>query len=358
MGSAVFINGRFLTQPQSGMQRYASCLVTALDEVRAGSAETDRREVTLLVPKGAKALPQYRTIGVRETGVLTGHGWEQTELYWASRQGTLVSLTSTGPVLHADHVVAMHDAAIFAKPEHFGSAYRRLHTALRPVLAQRARQLITISGFSRLELARYCGVDPERFMIIPDSAEHILHVTSEPAILTRGELTPQRYFLCVGNQSPNKNIAAAVRAFEAAELDGYELAIVGTGAAKIFGTQVAVQGRGVKTLGRVNDAELRALYENAAGFLFPSHYEGFGVPPLEAMALGCPVISSASSAMPEVLGDAAVYVDADDVDGFAAAIRSMALDAGSNAGRIALGYDRSRMFSWLRGGQMLNEVLS
>lgn len=357
MTQTLFINGRFYTQVQSGMQRYARCLVDALDVIRANTKDWDEHPITILVPDGKGNIPDFQTIHVKKVGRLSGHAWEQIELFWASRKGTLLSLISAGPILHSEHIVAMHDAAIFAKPKHFSKTYRMFHKTLRPLLARRAKTLITISEFSRTELSRYCKVQSKRFAIIPDAAEHILHLIPDPDALTRFDLKSKKYFLCVGNQSPNKNIAAAVRAFQAARLEGYELAIAGGGAAKIFGTEIGIQGDGIKTLGRVTDEELRALYEGAAAFLFPSLYEGFGVPPLEAMSLGCPVISSPHSAMPEVLGQAALFVDPDNVEDFQKAISKVINNTEYTKQLIEAGKKKAMEYSWENGATTLIQLI-
>lgn len=355
----VFINGRFLTQPLSGMQRYAEELLSALDAELGDSSSLGLSNVSfeVLVPQGMIRRPGWKNLRIRQIGRMKGHAWEQFELYFASRAGVLVNLTSCGPLLHRRSVLAMHDAAIFEHPEHFSLSYRTWHRFIRPKLARRACSLITISEFSRRELAKFCGVNPASFTIVPDSAEHILHVQSDDTTLQRFGLTRGAYALTVGNQTPNKNIALAISAFEMAAPDGWMLAVAGGGADKIFGqVQTEVSSR-VRALGRVSDEELRALYEGAGLFLFPSRYEGFGVPPLEAMSTGCAVLSSDSSAMPEVLGDAAAYFRSDDVDDFSRCIASILKNQDEREQLIEKGRLRAASYSWKKGGGTLSQII-
>lgn len=346
-GRRLFINGRFLTQPLSGMQRYAGEMVSALDAILGGDAGLRARlRPEVLVPPGERREPGWSTIPIRSVGRLKGHAWEQIELGWAARGGVLVNLSAAGPLAHGRSVLVLHDAAIFAHPEHFSLAYRTLHRFLRPRLARRAARLVTISEFSRRELAEWCGVEPEAFTVIGDSAEHIAHVAADAGILARHGLERGRYALTVGNQSPNKNIALAVRAFVAAAPEGWRLAVAGGGSDRIFGGGAVDDHASVARLGRVSDGELRALYENAGVFLFPSRYEGFGVPPLEAMTLGCPVISSDASAMPEVLGEAAVYFPSDDEAALSAAISRVIGDAALRDRLTMDGLRRASLFNW------------
>ena len=359
MTAPLFINGRFLTQPLSGMQRYAEELIGALDRLlgqdsglKAGLAPC------VLVPHGALRQPAWDHIPVRRVGILRGHAWEQTELAFAARRGLLLNLAAAAPLLHRRSILVLHDAAIFAHPHHFARAYRAVHRWLRPRIARGALRLITISEFSRRELARWCGVPEAAFTIIGDSAEHILHHPADSTVLARHGLEPGRYVLTVGNQSPNKNIALAVAAFTRAAPEGWTLAVAGGGHARIFGAAEETQEQGACYLGRVTDGELRALYEGAGLLLFPSRYEGFGVPPLEAMALGCPVLSSDASAMPEVLGDAAAYFPSDDSLAAAGRLRGLINDAGRRADLAARGRARAGQYTWAAGAERLARLLA
>lgn len=358
MSAPVYINGRFLTQVPSGMQRFALSLLNAWDQLRADHGESSRPKVTVLTPRVLEHPPQFATMDLHAAPGLSGHAWEQTQLLWASMDGVLVSLTSAGPVLHRNHVVVMHDAGIFAVPENFSGRYRALHRFLRPRLAKSARRLATVSEFSREELARFCHVSPDRFAIIPNSAEHILDAPADGSVLTANGLTRGHYFLAVGNQSPNKNLQAAAHGLQLAALPGYDLAVVGLSAARIFRSEALTTGHSVKLLGRVGDPELRSLYENAAALVFPSIYEGFGIPPLEAMTLGCPVISSNTSAMPEVLGADAILVAPTDNRAIAEAMRAVATDMAladrlRKAGRI-----RSAAYSWKAAARVLQDLVA
>lgn len=356
----VFINGRFLVQPLSGMQRYAEELVGALDAKLAGDpALAARWRFTVLVPRGDRRASRiWRHVTVREIGRLKGHAWEQLDLARAARSGTLVSLGGTGPVLHRRQIVAMHDANVFAHPEAFAGAYGRFHRALRPVLARRARRLITISRFSAAELGRHCRIAETAFTIIHDSAEHILAVHPAPKILARNGLQPGQYLLCVGNLSPNKNLKAAVAALPHIRHDSLQMAIAGGGVAAVFGSVAAVSGQRIRLLGRVTDGELRALYEHAAAFIFPSIYEGFGVPPLEAMALGCPVIASSTTAMPEILGEAPMYFDPVDPEMLAARVNALLDDPAARTRQIAAGFRQAKIYSWATGAQTLLTLIA
>lgn len=356
----VYLNGRFLTQLRTGVHRYSEELIGALDRCLQDDPELLRgAEVELLVPPGATRVTTWENISIRTIGRWQGHFWEQTELFLASRNGILISLTGSGPLLHPNHILAFHDANIFANPQFFTKAYGRFHRSLRPKLARRAKALITVSLFSRDELCKYTKVNPDKFTIIGNSAEHILRAEYDTHTLTRFDLQPQRYILCVGT-SPNKNVALAIKAVEKVAPKGYVLVLVaGEGKKTRTHYESKINDRvWLKKLDRVTDSELHTLYKNAAVFLFPSRYEGFGVPPLEAMLLGCPVIASDATAMPEVLSDAALFFRNNDDDDLARVIRDFIGTPEAYANLAEAGQQRARMFTWHAGAKRLVKVVN
>lgn len=341
MGNAasneIYVNGRFLSQPLSGVQRYAEEVLNALDSTSIA------KRLVVLTPRNIQRLPDWGSIRVRKVGGLTGHAWEQVELPLHAK-GLLLNFVSSGPIVKRNQIVTFHDAAIFDRPELFSKGYVKAHRILRPLLARRARKIITVSQFSLERLADTLGVSRERFEIIPNGCEHVLAVEAKPHVLANAGLKPGRYGLCVG-ATPNKNLVAAVRAFEAAGVPDFKIAAVGAKASGVFAEGQAVDRPWFVRLGRVDDGELRALYENAAFFAFPSRYEGFGIPPLEAMRLGCAVIANRSSAIVDTVGDAAILVDVDDVAAFAEAIRSVCL-TDRREELIQAGNRRASQFTW------------
>ena len=306
----LYINGRFLTQPVSGVQRYAHGLLGALDTLLQNQPHR-LGPVEVLVPC-AVAEPDWDVLRVRMVRGGRGHLWEQGALAHAARGGRLLSLGNSGPLAHGDHVLCLHDANLYDIPEAFTARYRALHRALRPALARRAQALLTVSRHSAMRLSKHLDLDPDQFEIVPNSAEHALRWPVAAHVSERHGLKRGRYLLCVGNQSPNKNLSRLVAAHELAGPAVPPLAIVGAPAPGVAALSLG-HGAGVHVLGRVPDADLRGLYEGAAGFVFPSLFEGFGIPPLEAMQLGVPVLCARSGAMPEVLGQTPLWFDPRDV---------------------------------------------
>lgn len=349
----LFVNGRFLTQPVSGVQRYAREVLTALDR---HLQQATGPEVEVLVPRTV-ADPGWHVLRTRVVRGGRGHVWEQGVLARAARSGQLLSLGNAGPLAHRNHVLCLHDANLFEIPQAFAPRYRALHRVLRPMLARRAQVLLTVSRHSAHALAHHLGVPEQRFRIVPNSAEHALRWPVAPGAPQRHGLVPGGYLLSVGNQSPNKNLAALAAAHALAGPDVPPLAIAGGHVPGVAQVQ-AGRGRRIHLLGRVPDADLRGLYAGAAGFVFPSLHEGFGIPPLEAMQLGVPVLCARSGAMPEVLGSAPLWFDPHDVGDMATTLRRFTRmpDPARREMRV-IGRAVAAQYSWRASAQRLLQII-
>jgi glycosyltransferase involved in cell wall biosynthesis len=348
----LFINGRFLTQPVSGVQRYAREVLGALDDLLARGPRAGPVEV--LVPQPV-APPDWRVLQTRVVRGGRGHIWEQGALYRASCDGVLLSLGNSGPLRHRAHVLCLHDANLFEIPQAFSARYRAWHRMLRPALARRAAALLTVSDHSAKALARHLGVAQGRFDIVPNSAEHVLEWSTRSEVPAKYGLRSGGYFLSVGNQSPNKNIARLVAAHGQAR-GVPPLAIVGGG---VPGVAHQAAGQGAHMLGRVPDADLRGLYEGAAGFVFPSLYEGFGIPPLEAMQLGVPALCARSGAMPDVLGQAAMWFDPRDTADMTRALEGFAaMDSTHRMTRTVIGRAVAAQYRWRDSAARILDIVT
>jgi len=308
----IFINGRFLSQKLTGVQRYAAEIVKAVDGLLAsGEVPSPLRDAewTILAPPDAGEQLALDAIKVRNAGRLSGHAWDQLELARAAAGGRLISLANSGPVLHSDHVVVIHDAQVFRRPDFFSWRYLAVHRTLDQLLARRA-MIATVSDFSRRELAAVLDLSAAKIPVFSNSAEHFATTTPDFTILDRLGVVPHRYFLSVGSMNKNKNISLAIEAARRLQRPDVPLVVVGGGNNKVFQDNVTAGDPGLILAGRLSDAEIAALYARALAFVFPSLYEGFGVPPLEAMLFGCPVIASTADAVRETCGNAAAYFDA------------------------------------------------
>jgi glycosyltransferase involved in cell wall biosynthesis len=344
--SGIAINGRFLTQPVTGVQRTALEIVRALDRRLAKDPALRRRwSFRLLVPStGARALP-LRHIPTVAVGRRGGHAWEQLDLPAHVRGDLLLNFCNTAP-LRGRVVVTIHDASVFAVPAAYTRAFRLWYRTLLPLLGRRARRIVTDSEFSRGELARWARIPPARTTVVHLGGEHILDAPADPRVFERLGLAGRPYVLTVSSRSPHKNFAGIARAAERPELADVAFVAAGGGNARVFGGEAAAHDGRFHAAGYVTDGELRALYEHALCFVYPSFYEGFGLPPLEAMVCGCPALVSRAASLPEVCGDAALYCDPHDAGDIARGIATLVGDAALRAALAHRGREHARHFTW------------
>jgi glycosyltransferase involved in cell wall biosynthesis len=237
--------------------------------------------------------------------------------------------TYRGPVrTRVPLVVTVHDLAVLRHPEAFNRWTRVYSPRVVPRVLRAARRVIAVSEFTRRELVDLLGVPKERIHVVPNAVED--EFTQD------GPAEQGDYVLAVGTLEPRKNLDRLV---EAVRRTDTELRIVG---ARGWGG-VEVGGNGVRWLGEVSDAELARLYRGAACVAYPSLYEGFGIPVLEAMACGAPVVTTRGTAMEEVANGAAVLVDARDPAEIAAGILRAVADRSQ---LVARGLERARAFRW------------
>jgi len=336
----IALNGRFLSQGLTGVQRYAQEVARALD------AMAGRPPIRLLAPPDARGLDAFPRLAPQVVGRRTGQAWEQLDLPRALRGGeVLVGLGNTGPLLGGGRqVVVIHDAGAFDTPESYGRAFRLWYRAMQRGLVWRSARIVTVSRFSAARIGAALGLDASSIPVTLEGAEHILRAPADGAILAAHGLEPARYALAVGTGAAHKNLGALRGAAEALALHGMALAVVGAKDARVFAAGADAPPPGVRALGRVPDAALRALYENALCLLFPSRYEGFGLPPVEAMRCLCPVVAARAGAVEEVCGDAALWVAEGECMG-AAALNLLA-EPGLRARLVAAGRARADALTW------------
>ncbi len=304
----IFINGRFLTQRITGTQRYAHELVKQFDGILGAKSTVSSPEVTVLVPPSDQPMPVFRNIRILRVGRWNGQLWEQLELPFYARGGILFSMVGGAPLLHRRNILTLHDGAVFAMSESFSAAFRYWYRFLYRRLCHTALHLFTVSEFSRAELVKWCGAEPERITVTYLGSGHALRPKPDDGVLVRNQLEPGKYVLAVGSRNPSKNLKGVLSAYRLLRDSGLQLVIAGASYSRIFGSQ-EIEDEGLRDLGYVSDSELRSLYENAACFVFPSHYEGFGLPPLEALALGCPTVVADGSSLREIFHEAAFLCD-------------------------------------------------
>jgi glycosyltransferase involved in cell wall biosynthesis len=264
----------------------------------------------------------------------------------------LLSPANLAPLAHPGNVVVIHDAAPFRDPGWYGRAYGAWHRTLIPRLARRAKLVIVPSEFVRSELIELFGLPPGSVRTIPPGVDSRFSSPVDPApVLARLELDGRPYVLALGTEGERKNLRLLDAIAPRLAASGLDVAVAGSRR-----PYIATSGTGIaRRVGYVDDADLPALYAGAAAFAMPSLYEGFGLPCVEAMAAGTPVVAADRAALPEACGGAALLADPDDEEAFAAAL----LEAvGTERHRlIDAGRERAAELTWRRTAEAVDEAL-
>jgi len=341
---------------RSGIGRYLDRLLAALPTALG----TDE----LVVYAGHTASPADTALftGWRRAWVSTDRpplriAWEHAALPLAARRDRLDLFHGTMNVLPrflpCPSVVTIHDLAFLRWPQQVPARrYRYLSTAVRAA-SKRAAHIITVSEATKADAVELLGIDPGRITVAHLGVDSRFHPPSEEDLLLfmTDQATDAPYILAVGNLEPRKNLPGLLRAFAQLAPDvPHKLVLVGAEAwltGEIHATldRLRLGGR-VRMTGFVSDDDLPLWYGAADLFVFPSLYEGFGLPVVEAMACGVPVVTSNVSSLPEVAGDAAVLVDPRDVDAIADGLCRVLTDADLSRRLRQSGRERAARFTW------------
>jgi glycosyltransferase involved in cell wall biosynthesis len=282
-----------------------------------------------------------------------GHAWEQAVLpALAGGAAALYSPANLAPVRFRRNVLVIHDVAALRHPEAYSRPYVEYQRRLLPRLARDASALITVSEFSRGDLIEVLGASAERVTVIPEGVDGRFFADPDPrAAAARYELAGP-YALAVGTMSARKNLHVLDHAARALAGRGVELVLAGSDRGYLRGSQA-----GLRRLGYVDEAYLPGLYAGAVALAMPSGYEGFGLPCLEAMAAGTPVVAASAGALPETCGDAALLVEPSDAGGFADALMAAASDEQVRTRLIEAGRRRAAEFSWARTAKLTDALI-
>ena len=352
------INGRFLAAKRTGAQRAAYNLIrslVAIDRVneyvlfttcdQVNNPDWNYPNVTVVMSR------------IREGESLRNYFWEQftlPRLAYRHKIDVLHSPANLGPLFYRGRsVVHIHDLCFIVNPQWYSFTFRTVYNLLVPRLAKRAAKVITNSNNSRNDLLQFCELNAEHVAQVYWAVDELfLH---PPELnLVKPKLEVEDYILYVGSLEPRKNIGTLLEAYES--LRGAnpnlrtKLVLIG-GESPVF-AEVRLKVKNYKEdvifKGFVDDEQLRDYYRGARLFVYPSLYEGFGLPPLEAMASGVPVVTTLTSSIPEVVEDAALMVNPHDIHQLAATIERALVDEPLRQQLVARGHQQVAKFNWQR----------
>ena len=311
------INPNFLCRSLTGIERFAFETCRRLDGLL-----TEEDDVRIVIPSNAKTIPEYKNIKIikAEKPLKSFPKWDLFEFaFWCKKlNATGINFSNTAPLGKSCGISFIHD--IYAKqyPKDFCSKKEKLVRAYSCFnyrnIARNAKKVLTVSDFSKKQIQKEYKVSENRIEVIPNGWEHFNNVKSEPYPDTDGFLTPGTFYFTLGSLQKRKNLGWIAK--YAADHTDEKFAISGKAVSGfVSGDLAALQTLpNVKLLGYVTDEQVKWLMKNCKAFVFPSYYEGFGIPPLEALSVGAKIIVGDAASLPEIYKDSAIYIDPANAD--------------------------------------------
>lgn len=321
----IAFNGKFLSASPTGVHRVAEELyVATLKLIDSDKELRNNLKVDLWIPSNAVARAEMQgfeyTVLPNATGIL----WEQLILPIHARRTTVLNLCNVGPVIHRNSITMFHDAQVHSSPTSYSWPFRLWYHLHQPWAGRTNERILTVSEYSRQQLAHYKIAPLPKIDVVHNGVDHMRRLVQDDTIVDKLGLLDRKFVLGLANVQTHKNIGLLFKAIADPRLADLTLVLFGgadRGAFEKLGMTVPAN---VCFAGKVSDADLAGLVRHAVALCFPSLTEGFGLPPLEAMALGCPAIVAPNGALPEVCGPDTIYAPADQPTAWVDAIRALA----------------------------------
>ena len=368
----ILINGRFLTRPISGVERVGREIIAELD------ARLDSSGV--LSHAGRKfsfsiAMPHsehvdhvtnfpFSKISVVYTGgknrlPQSGHLWEQSTLPLFANGKYLLSLANSGPAFYPKQTVFMHDASVYAAPSAYSTGYKYFYYALYGCFRLSKPNVVTNSYFSKREIVERVGLSVSQIDVVSLGCDSLKDLIPDGSVIYDNGLKSQEYILIVASAQRNKNFARLLQALTMMGSEAPTCVVVGGSSHPSFKKLSLEFPINCIEVGRVSDEQLKALYQNAIGIVFPSLYEGFGLPPLEAMSCNSLALVSNRASLPEVCEKAALYCDPEDINSIAQGIAALVqLSPAERREKLAIARIQAQKYTWKKSVDRLLDHLA
>lgn len=345
----IFINAKFLCENLTGIGRYAVEI----------SLELKKKipNVVFVAPKKIVLVEIAKELNVQTFGIFNGAMWEQIELpifLLKNKNPLLLNFTSTAPVFYKNQINTIYDIISIKHPEWYSLKASLYYKLLLPIVAKRCKKIITISNYVKNDISSFFNVNHNKINVVNCGVSSIFKNTETENYFEFD------YILAVGSIDPRKNLKKLIEAFLMLKNSTLKLVLVGKEHPTFATTDFAIPIERKKDIiftGYISDEKLRDYYISAKVFVFPSLEEGFGIPPLEAMSCGCPSIVSNASSIPEVCGDAALYIDPKNTNDIYLKLKTILNDDELRKNIIEKGVIRKNCFSWEISAQKIIEII-
>ncbi len=352
MDNNIYINGRFLCNKIDGISRFSLELCKQLKQFGVN--------FTIVIPKWLDFENKER-FKIVSYGNLKSHLWEQLDLrIFLKMKGDplLINFSGLGPLFYSNQIITIHDLSFYENKKWFSRSYTFFYSVATPILAKNALKILTVSEFSRREILKYLKIDNEKIEVIynavTDNFKSVDSYTSSSESIKK--VIGHKYLLAVSSIDPRKNLQNLIDSFVELKLQDYKLVLVGKSSSH-FNIKLKVDSESIIFTGFITDNDLSVLYRNCDFFVYPSLYEGFGIPPLEAMSCGCAVLTSAIPSIVEICGDAALYINPLNKESIKEGILKMISDDTLKKEFQARGIIRAEKYNWNDSGSKLYQLI-
>ena len=344
----IYVNGRFLGKKMDGIGRFSIEICKQLKEIGL--------PFCIIIPKNINYVNK-EGFNIINYGRLRSHFWEQIDLLKFLRLNNkplLLNLSGLGPLFYENQIITIHDLSFYVNKKWFSRTYTWFYSTATPIIAKRAKKIITVSDFSKSEIIKYMQLNSNKIAVVGNAVSKCLtnkEHSQKPKISING-----KYVLAVSSVDPRKNLQRLINIFSRDSFKDYTLVLVGN-SGKHFNGRLTNRSQNIVIMGFVSNEELLYLYQNCELFIYPSLYEGFGIPPLEAMSNGCAVIVSRIPSLQEVCGDAALYIDPYDENDIEYMINKIIGNPQLKRDYQIKGRERARMYDWNVSGRKVYDLI-
>lgn len=340
----IIVNARFLTQPTTGVQRFA----IEISKLLKLKFQNKIRFVTCpgIIHQHIADDLEAEVIGINKS-----HIWEQVDLYfYLLKNGSplLLSLGFTGPLFYKNQIVSIHDVAFKLYKKTFSKSFSLVYNYVVPRVAKTCLHVITVSHSAKNELIREFDIPESKILVVYNGISSIFTKTEK----NKFKKTTKPYILTVSSHHPRKNYKRLIEAFRKLDNNALDLYVIGNFIDHFANRKDYKEEGNVKFLTRVSDEQLLAYYQNAELFVFPSLYEGFGIPVIEAMSQNLTCVISDIPVFREIGDESVIYVDPLSVESI-----TLGLKKGLSLSTKHVNYPNLDKFSWQKSAELVSDLL-